>query len=111
MAARSLGCNPATIYKRMQRNPEIEQAIKDKREEFIDSAETALKQAVGGGEAWAVCFTLKTIGRQRGYYERQEVDLLTPEQKVHQLKQYEKALLAKTYGSDSDAEDDADSSG
>ncbi|MEI8016283.1 MAG: hypothetical protein D4R81_07615 [Nitrospiraceae bacterium] len=40
---------------------------------FLDEAEAALHKAVMRGEAWAVCFTLKTQGKGRGYTERLEV--------------------------------------
>lgn len=36
----------------------------------LDLAESQLKVAVSKGEAWAICFTLKTKGRKRGYVER-----------------------------------------
>jgi hypothetical protein len=38
-----------------------------------DNAESALYSAVLGGEAWAVCFYLKTQAKDRGYVERQEM--------------------------------------
>lgn len=73
IAARRLGCSPQTIYTRADKNKSIRQAIEDARGEVIDAAELKLKQAVMNGEAWAVAFTLKTIGRNRGYVERQEM--------------------------------------
>ena len=69
MAALKLGCTTKTIWDAKNRNPEIAQAIKDQREIFIDQAEDALQDAVKDREPWAVCFTLKTIGRERGYVE------------------------------------------
>jgi hypothetical protein len=73
LAAKSLGCDPGTIYKRAKENCEIQNAIDNARGEMIDAAETALKVAVLNREAWAVCFTLKTIGKERGYTERNEI--------------------------------------
>ena len=37
-------------------------------------AELALYKAIQDGEGWAVCFYLKTQGKQRGYIERQEIE-------------------------------------
>lgn len=37
---------------------------------MCDNAESALNRAVINGEAWAVCFTLKTQAKDRGYVER-----------------------------------------
>lgn len=73
MAARRLGIARQTIHARAQRSPQIKEAIAAAREEMLDEAETQLRRAVGQGEPWAVCFALKTIGRQRGYVERTEL--------------------------------------
>lgn len=72
MAARKLGCDPSAISKRARVSPEIREAIENARGDLLDMAETALKMAVKDREAWAVCFTLKTIGKHRGYVERVE---------------------------------------
>jgi hypothetical protein len=69
MAAQKLGCTWKTVWDAKNRNPEIAQVIKDQRELFIDQAEDALQAAVKKHEPWAVCFLLKTLGRERGYIE------------------------------------------
>jgi hypothetical protein len=73
LAARHLGCVPQTIYTRANNVQSVRQAIDDSRAEIVDQAELALRNAVLNGEAWAVALTLKTIGKSRGYVERQEV--------------------------------------
>lgn len=73
MAARALGCNAQTIYNYRDKFPQVAEAIENARGEMIDTAELALKRAVLDGEGWAVCFLLKTIGKSRGYVERQEL--------------------------------------
>ena len=40
---------------------------------MLDVGELSLLRAVQNGEAWAVCFLLKTQGKQRGYIERAEI--------------------------------------
>jgi hypothetical protein len=55
------------------RRPPLMAILTDTRESFLDNAETSLQAAVIRGEAWAVCFTLKTLGKGRGYIERAEV--------------------------------------
>ena len=47
--------------------------VNDARESMADNAESALGLATLRGEAWAVCFTLKCLGKDRGYIERGEV--------------------------------------
>ena len=73
LAARELGCAPNTIYNRMERVPSIKQAVEDARGEVVDYAEQKLRLAILNGEPWAIAMTLKTIGKHRGYVERQEV--------------------------------------
>jgi hypothetical protein len=64
-AARALRCTPQTIRNYMQRHPAIAQVVAEERELFVDVAELKLNAAVQRGEAWAVCFTLKCLGRSR----------------------------------------------
>lgn len=72
VTARKLGCSSQTIYNYVKRYPSIQDAIREERGVLLDEAESALAKAIRLGEGWAVCFTLKTIGRERGYVERQE---------------------------------------
>jgi hypothetical protein len=72
-AARYLGCGRRTIQRYMKEYPEIAQAIEDADEEFNDVAELRLYDAVQRGEAWAVCFRLKTKAKNRGYVEKAEI--------------------------------------
>ena len=74
VAARKLGCSRKTIYDRMAKSSEIREALEEAREFTTDVAEAALFRAIEQGEAWAVCFYLKTQGKGRGYVERQEVE-------------------------------------
>jgi hypothetical protein len=73
IAARSLGCSTNTIYAYMKRYPTLRDLVMHERGLMIDTAELALYHALERGEAWAVSLTLKTIGRSRGYVERQEI--------------------------------------
>ncbi len=73
LAARSLGCSHTLIYNRLKQNPLIKETIDACRGVILDDAETKLVSAIKRGEPWAIAFTLKTIGKDRGYTERQEV--------------------------------------
>lgn len=73
LAARKLGCAPNTIYNRAKDVKSVQQTIDDARIELIDHAELALRSAVLSKEPWAVALVLKTLGKGRGYVERQEV--------------------------------------
>jgi len=72
-AARQLKVAPSTIFRRVQKSPELGEFIRECHETRLDEAEGQLMAAVRRGEAWAVCFFLKTQGRHRGYSERLEV--------------------------------------
>jgi alanine-alpha-ketoisovalerate/valine-pyruvate aminotransferase len=73
LAARKLGCTPQAIYKRMAKSSIIREAVDDSRGELVDISEQKLRAAVINGEPWAIAMVLKTLGKSRGYVERQEV--------------------------------------
>ncbi len=72
LAARSINCTAKTIYNYRAKHPEIQEMIDAQRGAFLDQTECALEEAVMRGEGWAVCFTLKCLGKDRGYVERSE---------------------------------------
>jgi hypothetical protein len=72
-AAHALGCTPQTVRAHVKRSAVCRDALHDAREATLDLAEAALFKQVAAGEAWAVCFILKTLGRNRGYVERREL--------------------------------------
>lgn len=72
-AARLIGCDRATVRQHMLKHPEVMAAKEAGEEVRLDVAESSLDRAAEAGEAWAVCFLLKTRGKSRGYTERHEV--------------------------------------
>lgn len=73
VAARQLGCTPQTIYTRMKEDEGLQQIVLQARESLVDEAELSLRSRISKGEGWAVALALKTIGKDRGYVERQEI--------------------------------------
>lgn len=73
VAARGLGCDYQTIIRRAAVSERVRAVLDEERAVTLDIGELALKKAVMAGEAWAVCFLLKTVGKSRGYVERTEV--------------------------------------
>ena len=71
--ARQLKMPRSSVHVIIQADPVLKQLLDDERERMLDNAEDRLGLAVDKGEAWAVCFTLKTQGKERGYSERQEL--------------------------------------
>lgn len=72
-AARMLRLTRRAVCYRVADSEELRTIVEDARESTVDHAERSLAQAVQRGEPWAVCFTLKTLGKSRGYVERSEV--------------------------------------
>lgn len=72
LAAKTLGVTTAAAESMLRTHPDLKQIVLDYREQHIDTAESMLRDAVAKKQAWAICFTLKTIGHTRGYVERHE---------------------------------------
>ena len=72
LAADSLGCHPKTVYNYITRYPSVKEVFEDESGRVLDVGEMKLYEHVLNGEAWAVCFLLKTKGKHRGYVERTE---------------------------------------
>lgn len=70
--ARVLKQPRSTVHKHITESEELSILLADERERMLDNAEDKLGGAVDKGEAWAVCFTLKTQGQKRGYIEKQQ---------------------------------------
>lgn len=71
--AREYGVTRQAVWKFVQSYANLAAVVIDCRESMKDHAESSLHKSVLEGEAWAVCFYLKTQAKDRGYVERQEV--------------------------------------
>lgn len=71
--ARQFGVSRQAVQKFIEKHGLREIAIEAK-ETMKDHVESALYRAALAGEAWAVCFFLKTQAKDRGYVERVAVD-------------------------------------
>lgn len=76
LSAAKIGCHPETIYARAKQVKAVQEAIDCQRGELLDTAETKLYNAVHNGEQWAIQMALKTIGKKRGYVEKDDQELL-----------------------------------
>ena len=74
-SARSLGVSRNWVDTLIKRSEKLQQVLHDARQSMCDNAESALNRAVINGEAWAVCFTLKTQAKDRGYVERTQQEI------------------------------------
>ncbi len=71
--ARNFKVHRSSVQEFIGKSKELTQILKDAREGELDDAESSLYRAIINGEAWAVCFKLKTQGKGRGYVERKEL--------------------------------------
>lgn len=72
--ARAFGVDRTSVRDLIERTPALQQVCKDEREGMKDAVESVLYEQAEAGEAWAVCFFLKTQAKDRGYVEKQEVE-------------------------------------
>jgi len=73
LCAEHLGVTKSKLANRIVNDPELDAIAKDERGKMLDKAERKLMEAVEDGQQWAIQLMLKTLGRDRGYVERQEV--------------------------------------
>ena len=74
-AAQELGCTPETIYRRVRLCPEVARAKDESRALMLDVAEEKLFERVRNGSERSGEFILKTLGKERGYVEKQLVGM------------------------------------
>jgi len=74
--ARKLGCDRGTVDNYITRHPTVARAYQAEREAIVDTAEVQAMVKVNEGDGPMIRFILATLGKDRGYVERQEVDLL-----------------------------------
>lgn len=71
--ARAFGVSRNAVYKRLNNNERLRNALEEARETMLDNAERQLYDEAMDGNTTALIFLLKTRGKPRGYVERQEV--------------------------------------
>jgi hypothetical protein len=72
LAAKRLKCDPETIKNYCKRYPSVQAVREAQRGQMVDFAEQKLFDSIKNGEAWGITLCLKTLGKDRGYVERQE---------------------------------------
>lgn len=75
--AKKVGCDWYTAKKYITQYATVEAAYNAERETVKDQVETALIAEAKSGESWAVKYYLSTQAKDRGYSEKQEIDLVS----------------------------------
>jgi len=99
LAAEALGCSHQTVYNYAKRYKSVQEAIDRNRGHVLDTAELSLYNAILSGEHWAVTFALKTIGKDRGYTSKHEIDIYLEQELNKALDKLQKALAPDDYRS------------
>ena len=68
----------ATYYKWLKDDDEFKVNIEAAGEGLVDHVEHQLLQKINKGDTTAIIFFLKTKGKDRGYSERQEFEIIKP---------------------------------
>lgn len=74
-AARILGCHYSTVYRRIEKVPELAQLIQVRKEQNLDELEMELFKQAKSGNISALIFALKTQGYKRGYGDRSKLEV------------------------------------
>ena len=85
VACKSLGCTRMTVYNYMEKYPELKEVVSDIREHYLDIAEATLIQKIKKGNTPELLFYLKTQGKNRGYVEKQQIDLSSNDQQINKI--------------------------
>jgi len=95
-ASEAIGISRRTFSRWCNSDKEFAKLCDDVKEEQIDLAESELRKLVKNGNITAVIFTLKTIGKERGYIERTETETynMTPADFAEQTIENERAKRA-----------------
>ena len=74
-SSKATGINRCTYYEWLKSDEDFKAAIDavEPKEVRVDIAESALDKLIAEGNPTAIIFFLKTLGKSRGYVERQEV--------------------------------------
>ena len=74
-AAKKLGVTQQAISDRIRKSEQLQQARKEIDESYLDLAESKLVNKINKEDLGAICFYLKCKGKDRGYVERQEINV------------------------------------
>ncbi|HYH14833.1 MAG TPA: helix-turn-helix domain-containing protein [Flavisolibacter sp.] len=78
-ACNAIGMPRSTFYNWVNADTQFKEAVNEIQEYALDVAESELHKLIKKGEITAIIFYLKTKGKKRGYIEKNEVDLRTPD--------------------------------
>lgn len=71
-AAKALGVTREYLSRVVNADESLRELVKQQRESLVDIAESEARKQIKQGNTAIIIFTLKTLGKERGYVERVE---------------------------------------
>ena len=81
-ACKKTGIPRSTFYKWLKEDEEFAEKVKDIENVSLDFAESKLFEQMSENNTSATIFYLKTKGRKRGYWEKQQMDMTTDDEPI-----------------------------
>tara|TARA_R100001440_G_scaffold16699_1_gene28235 strand:- start:1147 stop:1497 length:351 start_codon:yes stop_codon:yes gene_type:complete len=72
----------STFYKWLKEDSEFATAVRDIENVSLDFAESKLFEQMSDNNVTATIFYLKTKGKKRGYWEKQQMDMTTDDEPI-----------------------------
>ena len=72
--ARALGVTRQAVSNFVKHRPTLQAVASECRETFVDNVESAIYKEALNGNVTAQIFILKTLGKERGYVERRQIE-------------------------------------
>lgn len=72
----------STFYKWLKEDEDFAEKVKDIENVSLDFAESKLFEQMADNNTSATIFYLKTKGRKRGYWEKQQMDMTTDDEPI-----------------------------
>lgn len=105
LIADKLRVHRSTVYDNIKKF-ELSDLIEAERERLVDFAESKLIENIRKGKETSIIFALKTIGKKRGYIEKQEIEVqnsieqkvlnMTDEERKRRIEELKQKLLSET---------------
>ena len=87
--AKKLGVSRKSIYDYLIKFPELKEYLNDEKEKILDMAEISLFSQVKDKDFSATKYILGTLGKRRGYVEKQEIEHTTGDHYVIEVIKHE----------------------
>ena len=81
-ACKSVGVARSTFYNWLKEDEEFNKAVKEIEGVALDFAESQLFKQIKNDSTSATIFYLKTKGRKRGYWEKQQMDMTSDDEPI-----------------------------